>query len=183
MAKIKKRRLHWRASESAQVVGYKLYWSEGGQVDYESPSAVLGNVTEVLLPDGVDSFSPGKGPVEFGITAMDELGNESDMVTFSAAYQFNVPQAPQELMMEALDEYHATDAEVAEPEAADPGTVEPEALEPETAEPEAETPTAPTSLYETGVYCLDERRPQVEQPESDPEEEVPLKYYGQTDPD
>ena len=170
MAKIKKRRLHWKASQSAQVVGYKLYWSDSGKVDYDAPSAMLGNVTEVLLPDGVDGFSPGQGPVEFGITAMDELGNESDMITFSAAYQFNVPQAPQELMMEALDEFHATGAEAAEPEAE---------------EPEAETPSSPTPLYETGVYCLDERRPQVEvdQPESDPEEEIPLKYYGQPDPD
>ena len=180
MAKIKKRRLHWKASQSAQVVGYKLYWSDGGQVDYNAPSAVLGNVTEVLLPDGVDGFSPGQGPVEFGITAMDELGNESDMITFSAAYQFNVPQAPQELTMEALDEFHATGAEAAEPDA-----VEAEAGEGEAVEGEAETQSGPAPLYETGVYCLDERRPQVDvdQQQSDLEEEVPLKYYGQPDPD
>jgi hypothetical protein len=165
MAKIKKRRLHWRASLSAQVVGYKLYWSDGGHVDYDSPSATLGNVTEVLLPDGVDGFCPGQGPVEFGITAMDELGNESDMITFSAAYQFNVPQAPQELMMDALDEFHAT------------GT--------EAVEAELESPSQPAQLYETGVYCLDERRAQAddELAESDLEEEKPLKYYGQPDPD
>ena len=190
MAKIKKRRLHWKASQSAQVVGYKLYWSDGGQVDYNAPSAVLGNVTEVLLPDGVDGFSPGQGPVEFGITAMDELGNESDMITFSAAYQFNVPQAPQELTMEALDEFHATGAETAEPdaieaEAAEAEAEEPEAVEAEAVEPEAESQSGPAPLYETGVYCLDERRPQVDvdQQQSDLEEEVPLKYYGQPDPD
>jgi hypothetical protein len=70
---------------------FYLYWSEGEQVDYESQSAALGNVTQALLPDDIDGFTPGKGPVEFGITAVDELGNESDMVTFAAAYQFNVP--------------------------------------------------------------------------------------------
>ncbi|MGD9237098.1 MAG: hypothetical protein PVF09_10500 [Desulfobacterales bacterium] len=41
MAKIKKRRLRWSASESAQVVGYKLYWSEGGEVNYDSKCVTL----------------------------------------------------------------------------------------------------------------------------------------------
>ncbi len=168
MAKIKKRKLQWKASESPQVIGYKLYWSEGDAVNYESQSAILGNVTQVLLPDDIAEFSPGNGPIEFGITALDELGNESDMVTFAAAYQFNVPKAPQEVSLEALDEYHAT--------AAPPD------------QEESQAPVKPIQLYEKGVYCLKDQKAETAVAEEDPsataiieEEARALKYYGQSD--
>ena len=107
MAKMKKRRLSWKASNSSQVVGYKLYWSVGGGVGYHCSCVRLNNVTEVVLPDDVPSFTPADGPIEFGITAIDELGNESDMATLFAPYQFSVPQAPQGLKMETMKEFVA----------------------------------------------------------------------------
>jgi len=165
VAKIKKRKLHWKASGSPQVVGYKIYWCEGDKVGYESPSATLGNVTQVLLPDDIAGFAPGKGPVEFGITAVDELGNESDMVTFAAAYQFNVPQAPQEVGMEALDEYHATAAP----------------------QEESQPLVKPIQLFEKGVYCFKEQKPEADDDSLEiaavEEEDKSLKYYGQSDQD
>jgi hypothetical protein len=100
VAKIKKRKLQWTASQSPQVVGYKLYWARGEKVSYDSPCAALGDVTEVLLPDDVEGFMPETGPVEFGLSAVDESGNESDLVTVSAPHQFNVPQAPGQLWIE-----------------------------------------------------------------------------------
>ena len=108
MAKIKRRKLKWIASGSAQVVGYKLYWSEDGAVNYDSRCAILGNVTEIILPDDVNSFIPNGGPIEFAITALDELGNESDMITLKAPYQFNVPKAPDDLYMQKLDDFCIT---------------------------------------------------------------------------
>jgi hypothetical protein len=105
VAKIKKRKLKWIASGSSQVVGYKLYWSENGAVNYYSKCVALGNVTEIVLPDDVDSFMPGGGPVEFAITAVDELGNESDMITLKAPYQFSVPKAPEDLYLQKLDDF------------------------------------------------------------------------------
>jgi hypothetical protein len=108
MAKIKRRKLKWIASDSSQVVGYKLYWSEDGAVDYDSKCAILGNVTEIVLPDDVNSFTPNGGPIEFAITALDELGNESDMITLKAPYQFNVPKAPDDLYMQKLDDFCIT---------------------------------------------------------------------------
>jgi hypothetical protein len=101
MARMKKRKLSWQPSRSSQVVGYKFYWSFGGEVDYGSQSVKLGNITQVTLPDDVEAFVPANGPVEFGITAVDELGNESDMVTLKAPYQFSVPEAPADLKLEA----------------------------------------------------------------------------------
>jgi hypothetical protein len=108
MAKIKKRRLKWSASESAQVVGYKLYWSQGGDVNYDSSCVTLGNITEIVLPDDVDAFVPDGGPVVFGITALDEVGNESDMITLMAPYQFNVPHAPDDFYLQKLDDFGIT---------------------------------------------------------------------------
>jgi hypothetical protein len=108
VAKIKKRKLKWIASGSSQVVGYKLYWSENGAVNYDSKCLGLGNVTEIVLPDDVAAFIPGGGPVEFGITAEDELGNESDMITLKAPYQFNVPKAPEDLYLQKLDDFFIT---------------------------------------------------------------------------
>lgn len=108
MAKIKKRRLRWTGSDSAQVVGYKLYWSENGEVNYDSKSVTLGNITEIVLPDDVDSFIPVGGPIVFAITALDEIGNESDMTTLVVPYQFNVPKAPEDLYLQKLDDFGIT---------------------------------------------------------------------------
>jgi len=106
MGKMKKRKLCWEASESQQVVGYRLYWAESGDVSYDSPCAILGNVTEVVIPDDINGFSHNGGPIEFGVTAVDELGNESDLTTFEAPYQFNIPLAPKGVWLEPLDGFH-----------------------------------------------------------------------------
>ena len=108
MAKIKRRRLRWIASSSPQVVGYKLYWSENGELNYDSQWAMLGNVTEIVLPDDVASFTPNGGPIELGVTAVDELGNESDMITLTAPHQFNIPKAPDDLYLQKLDDFCIT---------------------------------------------------------------------------
>ena len=108
MAKIRKRRLRWTKSSAPQIVGYKLYWSENGEVNYDSKCVMLGNVTEIVLPDDVNSFKPNGGPIEFGLTATDEIGNESDMVTLKAPYQFAVPEAPTDLYLRKLDDYCIT---------------------------------------------------------------------------
>jgi hypothetical protein len=108
MAKLKKRILRWQASSSPQVIGYKLYWSESGDLNYDSNQIILGNVTEIVLPDDVESFKPNGGPVELGITSIDELGNESDMIRLMAPYQFSVPEAPRDLQIRKLEQFHTT---------------------------------------------------------------------------
>lgn len=120
MAKIKKRKLSWIKSSSSQVVGYKFYWSENEALDYDSECEMLGNVTEIILPDGVTSFQPNGGPVKFGVTAVDELGNESDMITLTAPYQFNVPKAPAELSLQNLDDYYTSNVQHQEPDEEEP---------------------------------------------------------------
>jgi hypothetical protein len=132
MAKIKRRRLKWIASSSPQVVGYKLYWSQNGDLNYDSQWLMLGNVTEIVLPDDVKSFKPDGGPVEFGVSAVDELGNESDMVTLKAPYQFNVPKAPDDLYLQKLEDFSITDDrdDRVDYYITDPGDDDSEAMEP-----------------------------------------------------
>jgi hypothetical protein len=106
MAKVKKRRLRWEPSTSSTVIGYKLYWAEEGEVNYDSPCVMIGNVAEVVLPEQVPSFPIVKGSIELGITAINEIGNESDMMIFPTPFQFSVPDAPTSLTLEVLKEYH-----------------------------------------------------------------------------
>ena len=160
MAKIKKRKLGWAASTSPQVVGYKFYWAEGENVSYDSPSVILGNVTEIVLPDDVEGFNPQSGPVEFGITALDELGNESDLVTFSAAYQFNIPKAPEDLWLEAMEEFHAPESESEDKEASRPITLY------EKVTPQQETPDEDST---------------TDEPEETPAPVRAIQHYGHQD--
>jgi len=97
MAKIIRRKLSWKVSASAQTIGYKLYWSQQGELGYESDCEYLGNVLEVIIPDGLSSFKPGTGPFDFGLTAVDDSGNESDMTTLTAPFHFIAPVPPVEM--------------------------------------------------------------------------------------
>jgi len=106
MAKIKKRRLVWEPSKSSSVICYKLYWAEEGEPSYNSPYTMIGNVTEVLLPEQVPSFPIMKGSIQLGLTAINEIGNESDMIILPAPFQFSVPEAPTNPRLEPAEEYH-----------------------------------------------------------------------------
>ncbi len=120
MAKIKKRRLCWAASGSPQVIGYKLYWAESGKVDYNSRCATLGNVTEIVLPDDLDGFEPCGESMVFGVSAMDELGNESDIITLDVPYQFSAPQMPEDLWIETMEAYYTNNGDPAPKEHSGP---------------------------------------------------------------
>lgn len=100
MARIKKRKLKWKASKSSQVIGYKLYWAEGGGVNYDSEFEFLGNVTEIILPGDVKTFPIVRETIELGVTALNEIGNESNMIKINAYFQFSIPNAPKDLMIE-----------------------------------------------------------------------------------
>ena len=106
MAKIRKYRLSWEASDSKNVIGYKLYWSTGKEVSYDSEYIDLINLTEIILPDDIP-FSD--SPIMFGVAAIDRYGNESDITTIPDPYQSQVPKAPVGLSLTPLDEYKLID--------------------------------------------------------------------------
>jgi hypothetical protein len=85
-ARFKRIKIRWNCS-STDVKGYRLYWSLNGGVSYDSNFAEVGNVTELILPDDVPSFPPVTGEIEFGVTAVNHTGNESDMVKISVYYE------------------------------------------------------------------------------------------------
>lgn len=102
MAKIVKRSISFGASSAPDIAGYKLYWSVGSPVDYTSTNADIGNKTTVIIPDDVPSFPLVEAQVNIGITAIDDIGNESDMVTATAPFDFDAPDAPTNLVVGTL---------------------------------------------------------------------------------
>lgn len=94
--KDKRARVRWKASGSPNVVGYKLYWAVGGNVNYDSDFAEVGNVTEVVLPDDVPSFSVLPINIEIGVTAVNQMRRESDMVKHMVIFKFIPPDSPRD---------------------------------------------------------------------------------------
>lgn len=106
MGKIRKCKLSWKPSDSDFLVGYKLYWSTENHVNYGSNSITLGNKTEVNLPDVLIGIVPSDENIIIGISAVDIMGNESDIITISEPYRISTPQAPLDLAMTTLDDYN-----------------------------------------------------------------------------
>jgi actin-like ATPase involved in cell morphogenesis len=98
--RIKRKRIRWHRSPSAEVSNYRLYWSVGEAVGYDSQYVELGDVTEAILPDGIPSFPLISGTVHLGITALSNAGNESDMTKTSASLNLLVPEAPKRIWLE-----------------------------------------------------------------------------------
>lgn len=96
MAKFRKYKLCWKASESEAVTGYKIYWSREGAPDYDSRCVEVGKATEVDLPDEIALAGV---PLTIGVTAVDAHGNESDMTIMAEPYQLHVPRAPSALSL------------------------------------------------------------------------------------
>lgn len=102
MGKIRNKKLRWEPAAGEEATTYKLYWSENGTVDYASSFAEVGAVTQVVLPDDIPSFPRVAGNLELGIAAVNQAGNESDITTLSAYFDFTVPEAPKSLVVEDL---------------------------------------------------------------------------------
>jgi|GEM_PF-2238756 len=100
MSKFRSRTLYWKEVESEQVVGYKVYWSKGKSVSYESESAYVGELTEIVIPNALENFVPEQGDYMFGITAVDQWGNESDIKTLKEAIHFSAPSGPESIWVE-----------------------------------------------------------------------------------
>lgn len=110
MAKIRKSKLSWHPSESAQIAFYRLYWSTGHKPSYDSESIELGMVTEVFLHDVLKDVPYTSEPVMFGITAVDINGNESDIVTLPKPCHLTGPPAPEGFSLKFLNDYEVIEA-------------------------------------------------------------------------
>jgi len=98
MGRVRRRTVRWEPSADAKK--YRLYWSTQGPVGYESDFVELENKTMAFLPDEVPSFPTIAGNIELGITAVNEVGNESDITIARVYVNFTVPDAPKVLTVE-----------------------------------------------------------------------------------
>ena len=110
MAKLRRCKISWKPSDSDQIVGYRLYWSKGDTVSYDSNFFELGNVCEVYLPDVLKLDTRYDVHVKLAVTAVDKNGNESDLVTLPKPYQTIAPPAPMDLLLTTLDEFSIIEA-------------------------------------------------------------------------
>jgi Tfp pilus assembly protein PilZ len=102
MGRVKKKRVRWELSSSPDVGIYRFYWSEHGEVNYDSDHADFGRVTDLILPDDIPSFPLKTGSMELGVSAINHAGNESDITRLTVDFNFDVPDAPQNLKVEDI---------------------------------------------------------------------------------
>jgi hypothetical protein len=99
-----KKRIRWNPSPAPGVACHRLYWSVGKAVDYDSDFVELISHTDLILPDDVPSFPFISGIVELGITALDRVGNESDMTKRAIFVDF-VPPKPHQASLRNIIQY------------------------------------------------------------------------------
>ena len=96
MAKVKNVTLEFPGSDSADVVGYKLYIEESPTVvTHDSNYYDLGNNTSIVLNDIMSNID---GVYNIGVVAVDDVGNESDFSLLDdVPLDFTPPNPPGQL--------------------------------------------------------------------------------------
>jgi len=96
--RIQKKLLKWQAA-SLDVVKHRLYCEpEGTPIDYLSSSVDVQMPTcEALMPD---TFGTVPDSCHIGISALDDKGNESDIIEWPGFFDFVPPNAPIALTIE-----------------------------------------------------------------------------------
>lgn len=105
MGKLRKCKLRWEPSNSKHVVGYRLYWTKDGELNYDAHFFELGNVNEVILPDVLKLRPEYPTKIRLGISAIDIDGNESDILPLPESYTTGIPLQPAALSLIKLDEF------------------------------------------------------------------------------
>lgn len=105
MGRIRLQKLSWKPLELNPAVGYRLYWSKETPVSYDSNFFKLGNTTAVSLTDILLRAAPMGESIYIGISAVDEAGNESDIISLPEPYRVSVPIAPMDLVVESLKDF------------------------------------------------------------------------------
>jgi len=103
MAKIVKRKISWDNSTAPDVTAYRFYWTPSDTpVDYNAPHVEV-STPQVIIPDDVPSLVNIDETLNIGVTALDELGNESDMtVVNNVPFDFAAPPAPTNVVVETV---------------------------------------------------------------------------------
>lgn len=100
MARAGTKTFYWTASTAQDVESYRVYATqENTPISYSSPFVDVGLVTEVdlgkLANEGFTPLVDADGIFNLGVSAIDDLGNESDLaVKPSVPLDFVPPAAP-----------------------------------------------------------------------------------------
>jgi hypothetical protein len=100
MARAGTKTFFWTASTATDVATYRVYATEeAAPITYSSPHVDVGLVTEVdlgrLANEGFTPLVDAEGSYNLGVSALDGMGNESDIaVRPSVPLDFVPPAAP-----------------------------------------------------------------------------------------
>jgi hypothetical protein len=99
MPKIKTYAIAWAAPADADVVGYNLRWNWGAApTGNETPFFVNGKATTTLtLP--VTGMQSNEGQLYISLTAIDDVGNESDPAVLNFPFDIAAPAPPTNLRL------------------------------------------------------------------------------------
>lgn len=98
---IKPKKMTWGASPDPDVISYVARWAIPPEViNYDpvvNPGFAMGKVTQCDLPlPGMPNID---GELSIGLTACDDVGNESDPVEITVPFDFLAPSPPTELQV------------------------------------------------------------------------------------
>ena len=100
MAKVTDKFFNWGPSTAADLATYKVYAARTGEgISYDTPAVEVGNVTRVyigaLANQGYEPLVNAEGEYDLGVSAVDNMGNESDIVIlYAVPLDFVPPVAP-----------------------------------------------------------------------------------------
>lgn len=88
----------WNASISPDVAGYRVYVTEGAvAMSYSADFVNVGNVTQVdlgeLADQGFNILENAEGVYNLGVSAFDQVGNESAIAVKAGVFLDFVPPA------------------------------------------------------------------------------------------
>lgn len=103
MAKVRQYQISWTKSDSSDVVGYKIYYIPEGEVlNYGSPNVSVGDVDTIIIPKDIPAFPLIDGNYQIGLTAVDDVDNESDFIIQTCPFDLVAPNAPTNLAVTPL---------------------------------------------------------------------------------
>lgn len=99
MARVGTKEFYWTPSAAQDVVGYRVYVEpEANPITYSSPHVDVGDVVEVdlgaLANGGFTVLAEADGTYNLGVSALDDMGNESDISVVASVPLDFVPPLP-----------------------------------------------------------------------------------------
>lgn len=102
MAKVIKKRIKFVPSDGVDVVAHRVYIApDPDELTYASLHVdVPVPESELIVPDEFPGFPMRDVMYSVGVTAIDDVGNESDMAVILAPFDFDAPPAPAGVVIE-----------------------------------------------------------------------------------